>query len=309
VQARNLRIGVSLTTSYPASLDARAVGRQLVARARAIRESGLDSLFVGDHHNTPGHYFQGLPTIGRLIAEAGAMTTGALFLLPLYHPYLLAEQAATLATLAEGPFVVIAALGEGEEQFAPFGVSLKTRPGRLEEGLVVLRRLLDGERVTFEGRYYHVRDAAVRPLPPAAIPIWVGASARPALQRAGRLGDAWLASPAASGEVLATAIDTYRQAAAAAGRTPRLAIRRDVYVGESDAEAEAATRPALERGYRGFRREALVIGGPRTVAEEMAALAEMGFEHVLVRHVVPQQELVLASYRRLGGSVLPLLRG
>src|SRR5438477_645852 len=81
-------------------------------RAATIRAAGLDSLFVGDHHVSPGQYFQSVPTIARLLAEAGEMTVGALFLLPLYHPVLLAEQVGTLATLARGPFVVIASAGD-----------------------------------------------------------------------------------------------------------------------------------------------------------------------------------------------------
>jgi alkanesulfonate monooxygenase SsuD/methylene tetrahydromethanopterin reductase-like flavin-dependent oxidoreductase (luciferase family) len=308
MDASALKVGVSLTTSFSRSIPAREVGRMLIERAAAIRDAGLDSVFVGDHHNTPGHYFQGVPAMARLMAETGDLTTGALFLLPLYQPYLLAEQIGTLAALARGPFVAIVAAGDGEEQFSPFGVPMKTRPSRLEEHLTILRRLLDGERVTFEGRYHRLEDASISPLPPEQVPIWVGASARPALQRAGRMGDAWLAAPSVFGEPLQVQMDVYREAAIAAGREPHLMVRRDVYVGESDEEAEATTRPVLERGYRGFRPEALVIGGPPRVAEELAALAELGFEHVLVRHVVTDQRLVLESYRRLGRVVLPLLR-
>ena len=47
---------------------------------------------------------------------------------------------------------------------------------------------------------------------------------RPALQRAGALADGWLASPAATGEVLSTETGIYRQAALAAGRRPLLTL-------------------------------------------------------------------------------------
>src|SRR5262249_24980379 len=123
-----VQIGVSLTTSFPRRLDARAMGRMLVERAATIRAAGLDSLFVGDHHATPGHYFQNVPVLSRLLAETGDMTVGALFLMPLHQPVLMAEQVGTLAALAQGPFVLIAAAGDDDAQFAPFGVSLKNRP-------------------------------------------------------------------------------------------------------------------------------------------------------------------------------------
>lgn len=303
-----MKIGVSLTTSFPRSLDAREVGRQLIERAGAIRAAGLDSLFVGDHHATAGHYFQNVPTLARLLAEAGEMTVGALFLAPLHHPVLMAEQVGTLAALAQGPFVLVMAAGDDEAQFAPFGVPLKQRPSRLEEHLTIVRRLLDGESVTHAGRYHRLSEVRISPVPPERVPVWIGASARPALERTARMADAWLASPAASGEVLGTAAAVYRQAAERQGRAPVLTIRRDVYVGESDTEAEEAIAPVLARGYRGFSREALLAGSPATVIDGLRELHQLGFTHVLVRHIVPQQHLVLASYRRLGREVLPAVR-
>ncbi|MGE0539622.1 MAG: LLM class flavin-dependent oxidoreductase, partial [Dehalococcoidia bacterium] len=248
------------------------------------------------------------PMLARLLAEVGGLTVGALFLAPLHHPVLMAEQVGTLAALAEGPFVLVMAAGDGEAQFAPFGVPLKQRPSRLEEHLSIVRRLLDGETVSHEGRYHTLSDVRISPLPPERVPIWIGASARPALERAARMADGWLASPSASGEILGTAATIYRQAAAREGRMPMLTTRRDVYVGESDAEAEVSVAPVLSRGYRGFGREALLIGSPATVIDGLRELHELGFEHVLVRHIVPQQELVLASYRRLGSEVLPAVR-
>jgi alkanesulfonate monooxygenase SsuD/methylene tetrahydromethanopterin reductase-like flavin-dependent oxidoreductase (luciferase family) len=302
-----MELGVSLTTSFPRSQDARDVGRQLVERAVAIRAAGLDSLFVGDHHATPGHYFQNVPVLARLIAEVGDMTVGALFLAPLHHPVLMAEQVGTLAALAQGRFVLIVAAGDDEAQFAPFGVPLKQRPSRLEEHLTVVRRLLAGERVTHEGRYHTLHDVAISPVPSEPMPVWIASSGRPAVERAGRMADGWLASPGASGERLMTQTAIYRRAAEANGRAPYSAVRRDVYVGDSDADAWEAVEPVLARGYRGIDREALLVGGPQTVIEGLRELHDLGFRHVLIRHIVPQQELVLASYRRLGSDVLPAI--
>jgi alkanesulfonate monooxygenase SsuD/methylene tetrahydromethanopterin reductase-like flavin-dependent oxidoreductase (luciferase family) len=303
-----MQIGVSLTTSFPRTLDARDVGRHLIERAAAIRAAGLDSLFVGDHHATGGHYFQNVPALARLLAEVGDITVGALFLAPLHHPVLMAEQVGTLAALAQGPFVLVMAAGDDEAQFAPFGVPLKQRPSRLEEHLSIIRRLLDGESVSHKGRYHTLKNVRISPLPPERVPIWIAASARPALERAARMADGWLAAPSATGEVLSTATTIYRQAAQREHRPSLLTIRRDVYVGESDAEAEEAVAPVLARGYRGFGREALLVGSPATVIEGLREIHEMGFEHVLIRHIVPQQDLVLASYRRIGRDVLPEVR-
>ena len=97
-----MKVGVSLRSGY-APMDARTGARWLVERARAARDAGLDSLFIGDHHNVPVPYYQNVPMLGRLLAEWDDRPAGALFLLPLWHPVLLAEQIGTLASIAAGP--------------------------------------------------------------------------------------------------------------------------------------------------------------------------------------------------------------
>lgn len=304
-----MKIGVSLTSSFPKRIDARTAGRLIVERAAAIRAAGLDSIVVGDHHATPTTYFQNVPMLARILGEVGDMTVGALFLVPLHHPVLMAEQVGTLAAFADGPFVLIAAAGDDPAQFDPFGVPLKTRPSRLEEHLSIVRRLLSGERVTHHGRYHTLSDVVINPTPPQPVPVWIAASAGAALERAGRMADGWLASPGAYGEGLTAALANYRASARRHGRTAEAVIRRDVYCGESDAEAEESAAAALAAGYRGLHRDALIIGGPETVAAEFEALAQLGFAQVLVRHIVTDQAKVLASYRRLGAEVLPRVRG
>ncbi|MGH9836610.1 MAG: hypothetical protein ACRD9Y_26595, partial [Blastocatellia bacterium] len=89
-----MKIGISLTSAYKTQ-DPRAGARWMIERARAAREAGLDSLFVGDHHATPIPYYQNTPMLGRLLAEWGERAAGCLFLLPLWNPVLVAEQVGT----------------------------------------------------------------------------------------------------------------------------------------------------------------------------------------------------------------------
>src|SRR5213592_1289761 len=107
----------------------------------------------------------------RLLAEWGEAPAGCLFLLPLWHPVLVAEQIGTLAAIAEGRFIVQCALGDGRDQFAAFGVPFSHRPSRFEESLDVIRKLLRGERVTSEGRY-QVAGARIAPIPPEPVDVW-----------------------------------------------------------------------------------------------------------------------------------------
>ena len=89
-----MRIGISIAT-LQLTRDHREGARNIIERARRAEATGLDSLFVGDHHVTSAPYYQNSPMLGRLLAEWGNRDVGALYLLPLWNPVLLAEQAAT----------------------------------------------------------------------------------------------------------------------------------------------------------------------------------------------------------------------
>jgi alkanesulfonate monooxygenase SsuD/methylene tetrahydromethanopterin reductase-like flavin-dependent oxidoreductase (luciferase family) len=281
-----------LRTGYGGS-DARRGARWIVERARAAREAGLDSLFVGDHHNTGGAYYQNVPLMGRLSAKWGDAPLGALFLLPLWHPVLLAEQIGTLASLAGGRFIMQCALGAGAEQFAAMGADVHRRAPEFESRLATVRALLAGETVD---------GVRIGPLPTEPVEVWVGASAAKAIDRAARLGDGWIAGPEVPVEEAARRLALYQEACARHERPVGVAaIRRDVHVGADAADAQRVAGPVIAAGYRGFPPTAPVVGGPDDVAERFAALGALGFDEVLVRHLADDQDEVLMSIGRLRG--------
>jgi alkanesulfonate monooxygenase SsuD/methylene tetrahydromethanopterin reductase-like flavin-dependent oxidoreductase (luciferase family) len=294
-----MQVGMSLTSSYGVS-DPREGARFMVERARAAEAAQLDSLFVGDHHATPIPYYQNTPILARMLAEWGERPAGALYLLPLWHPVLLAEQVGTLAAIARGRFILQCAVGNADSQFQAMGVNPRHRPSRFEESLSILRRLWAGESVEHRGRW-ELEVARIRPVPAEPVEVWIGATARAAIDRAARLGEGWLASPhllpADAGRQLAF----YAERCEAHGR-PRgvTAIRRDVYVGESTDEAERTGGAVLRAGYRGFPPGAAIAGDVESIAKTFADLAALGFEHVVVRNLVADQRKALGSIERLG---------
>ena len=294
-----MRVGVSLTSAHTVQ-DPREGARVMIERAAAARKAGLDSLFVGDHHATPGKYYQNVPMLGRLLAEWSDNPAGCLFLLPLWNPVLIAEQVGTLAAIMRGRFIFQCGLGDDDAQFRAMGAQLKSRVAAFEESLSALRRLFAGETVTASGIFsFDSARLALKPAEP--VDVWIGATAAPAIDRAARLGDAWLASPGLTLDVAREKIAYYRERCKAHGRAPSaIAIRRDVYVGESEAEAKATLDAAVARGYRGFDPEALVAGTVTQVAERFRALGAMGFSDVIVRHLTTDHAKVLGSFARLG---------
>src|SRR5207248_269747 len=212
-----VRIGVSLRTAFLVD-DVRLGARWILERAVAARAAGLDCLLVGDHHATPVPYYQNTPLLGRLLAEWGDGPFGALFLLPLWNPVLVAEHVGTLASLGRGRFILPVAVG-GRDQIGPMGVRVQHRGKQFEAGLDIVRRLLAGETVT-SGDPYHVRDARVSPVPPEPVEVWIGATAERAVDRAARLGDGFLANADLTPEQARAVVELYRQRCEAHGSTP-----------------------------------------------------------------------------------------
>jgi alkanesulfonate monooxygenase SsuD/methylene tetrahydromethanopterin reductase-like flavin-dependent oxidoreductase (luciferase family) len=165
----------------------------MIERAAAARRAALDSLFVGDQHVSPTPYYQNTPVLGRLLAEWGKAPAGCLFLLPLWHPVLVAEQIGTLAAIAQGPFIMQCGLGWGEARFAAMGANIRTRPSAFEEALDIVRRLA-GETVS-SSRRFRIVEASLALRPADSVEVWIGASAPPAIDRAARLAEGWIASP------------------------------------------------------------------------------------------------------------------
>jgi probable F420-dependent oxidoreductase len=138
--------------------------------------------------------------------------------LPGRNPALVAAQLASLTALA--PKRILPAFGvrpaiAAERQLfpAPDG----DRAALFDESLAVVRRLLAEPRVTHHGRFFHLEDAFVAPLPPRPLDIWLGGRAPAGLRRVGRLADGWLGSLVTPDEA-ADARFQIERAAAEAGR-------------------------------------------------------------------------------------------
>jgi alkanesulfonate monooxygenase SsuD/methylene tetrahydromethanopterin reductase-like flavin-dependent oxidoreductase (luciferase family) len=285
--------------------------RNLMEVAAAAHAAGLDALLTGDSHAASPAYaatFSPLPTVARLMSVTGAMPIGVVLLAPFYHPLLLAEQIGTLAAFAEGPLIVTFVLGGRPPQFQAFGMEERSRVGRLEEVVAVVRALLAGERVTHRGRHYTLDAATISPLPRVPVEIWLGGTVPAAAERAGRLGDAWLTGQNAAHDDLLRQLDLYREAAVRAGRRPRPVLRRDIYVGESDDEARAVVGAILAEGYRGTGLDQLLVGGADSVVDDLRRYRDMGFDYVMVRHIVGDHQLMLRSFERIGRDVMPRIR-
>lgn len=295
-----MRLGISLTSAYPASIDVREGARWMIERAAAAHGADLDSLFIGDHHSTgTGSYYQNTPMMGRLLAEWGDKPAGVLFLLPLWNPVLVAEQVGTLASIHSGRFIMQCAIGRDDSASPAMGVNPKYRPSMFEESLDIVRRLLKGETVSSGGRF-KISNAVISPVTPEPLDVWIGGSVSPSIDRAARLAEGWIADGTRAGNAeIAAQTAEYLERAQMHGRAPTaVAVRRNVFVGSTDQEAAEVLAPILDR-FTGDR-TSMLYGSAETVAEQLKPLAEMGVTDIIVRSLIPEQHrLTMQSIERL----------
>ncbi|HEU4429569.1 MAG TPA: LLM class flavin-dependent oxidoreductase [Myxococcota bacterium] len=308
-----------LAAAAPGSFIERPLGatdtgeqaRNVLEVAAAARAAGLDGLLFGDNHAVPAAFansFAPIPTLARLMAVTGEMALGLVLLAPFYHPIVLAEQIGTLAAFASGPLIVTLANGGRAQAFEAFGLPIASRAARLEELVAIVRALLAGERVSFRGKYFTLENVSISPLPRVPVSIWIAGTVPAAAARAGRIGDGWLSGQNATRAELAQQLGVYREAAERAGRPALPVLRRDIYVGESDAEAEATAGRVLAEGYRGTGTDQLLIGGAESIVAKLREYRELGFGYVMVRHIVGDHDAMLRSFARIGESVMPAIR-
>lgn len=239
----SLGFGLITCQRYPgdgrSDADLYSEALDLAVRAEQL---GLDSVWVSEHHFVDDGY---LPSCLPLCAAIAARTTRvevgtAVLLAPLHDPLRLAEDAAVTDLIAGGRLILGVGLGWRDEEFAGLGVPLKERVPRMVAAIDTMRRGWRGEPVA-GGPSCGAVSVPVRPLParPGGPPVWIGAMSEPAVRRAGRIADGFMATEV-SPELLADQVALARQEFEAAGRTGSLTISVHVPVFAWDGTESAA---------------------------------------------------------------------
>jgi alkanesulfonate monooxygenase SsuD/methylene tetrahydromethanopterin reductase-like flavin-dependent oxidoreductase (luciferase family) len=98
-----------------------------------------------------------------------------------------------LDVLSGGRLRLGVGVGWNSVEYVALNENFHNRGKRIEEQIELLRLLWTQPLVTFSGRWHHVPDAGLNPLPiQRPIPIWFGGHSDPVLRRAARIGDGWL---------------------------------------------------------------------------------------------------------------------
>ena len=176
--------------------------------AQAAEDLGYSHLLVYDHvlgassehrpnwrgpydHRTQFH--EPFVLFGYLagVTQRLQLVTGIL-ILPQRQTALVAKQAAEVDVLSGGRLRLGVGIGWNDVEYEALGEDFHTRGRRVEEQIEVMRALWTQEVVSFQGRWHHITDAGINPLPlQRPMPPWMGGGAEPVLRRVARLADGW----------------------------------------------------------------------------------------------------------------------
>lgn len=191
------------------ALPALPPGQELRDYARAAEAAGAEGVTVAEHLIIPGavgdYPYTGqqaqmqsgmpFPDPLTLIADLAAHTASLRFMTnmliaPLFHPLVLARQAATVAALSGGRLELGLGAGWMREEFDAIGVPFEERGSRMNEIMDLLPRLWTSKAIAHQGKHFQFEAVEV-PTPACSIPIYVGGNSDFALKRAARAADGW----------------------------------------------------------------------------------------------------------------------
>ena len=333
-----MKLGTGLFTGQRRPNDDRsmtAIYDEIVELGRAAEESGLDSAWVSEHHFAADGYLSGsLPTLASLATATRDIEIGPCVLLaPLYDSIRVAEDAATVSLLADGRLTMGLSIGYRDREFDGFGVPKDERVARTVEAVEVLQSAWSDGPLGFDPDF-HPADPTVdvTPKPDDSPPIVLGGGAKPAVRRAARLGDGWVAPSLLSMAGLERRVEDIRSVREAEGLDGEFTtyVLQHGFVGESRAAAWDAIRDGylyIQRKYaewssgepidalpaerRAELEEQAIVGTPEEVLERLDAYRDaLGDDiHVILRTYHPGigTDRMLTCLERLGDEVVPNL--
>jgi len=169
---------------------------EIIEAMVAAETLGFDAAYIFEHHFTGDDYISSpLIAATAIAARTERMRVGPdIAILPLYNPVKVAEDGAVLDVVSNGRLDFGVGLGYRPEEYAGHGVDIGRKGSPANEALQIIRRLWQGETVSFHGKHFKLDGARLSPLPVQKPnpPIWVGGFSRSAARRAARYGDGYI---------------------------------------------------------------------------------------------------------------------
>jgi coenzyme F420-dependent glucose-6-phosphate dehydrogenase len=312
----------------------------LLKQAKEAEQAGFDGIVCSDHLSpwwtdataptSSGNAWVWLGAVAQATTRAtlGPAVTAVVHR---YNPVVVAQQIATLGMLAPGRVMLGTGSGEAMNE-VPAGMqwpSVEEQLSRTEEALTIITRLLDGETVDFDGRFFKTKRARLYSRPEQRPPVYLSAFGEHAAQLAAKLADGlWtLGDP----QQVPTVLGAYKQACEDAGKEPGPVILQAVFsYAPTDEQALEAAREwkgtMVDRHYTDdisdpagiyrngedevpdemFTKQVICSSNPEHHVKRIKAIEKLGADVVALMNVSSVDPH--AALRVYGEQVLPKLR-
>jgi probable F420-dependent oxidoreductase len=302
-----LRLGISLPQSLP---EGRVDQGYLRSYARHAESLGFDDGWLTESILSPHFQLEPVSYLSYIAAVTDRMRLGvAVIILNTRNPVQLAKSLATVDQLSNGRLTLGVGMGASTSNYAAFGISAERRVARFEEALRVLKALWSEERADLAGDFWRLEGARMQPKPlqKPHIPILLGGHSEPALRRAVRVGDGWMAAGSIPTEPCIESLKQIRGYLREAGRDESgflLSKRLYLAIDQNETLARQKLSAALAYQYGGRDTATMGLAGtPSRVVEVLGKLREAGAQHVVLNPVCDQMQQMEA----LAATVVPQL--
>ncbi len=312
------RFGVFLP-SYIWEGDGPERARGIKAFARRVEELGFDSLFITDHLLAARRFYSvnWLEPITTLAVAAGATERvrlgTSILIMPLRNPVILAKELATLQFLSDNRVILGAGVGWNDVEYEAVGVHKSERGRRTDEMLDIMMPLLEGETVSYHGKYYSVDDVFIEPRTDQRPLLWIGGGSQLADPKSPDLpkfvdsvkartvrADGWIPRPTCPPPDIARDWTELQAAMRDAGRNPSdvlVAHENFLHLVMTDDPAKAREEQhraflkvmSSERGEK-YLESVYLFGTPDEIIASLQARVDAGVEYFFLHTMTPDPE-------------------
>lgn len=290
----------SLSLPLLKDLSSRDPFRETFELAVIAEECGFDTVTIGHHHFMPGNMSDPLTFLAAVAARTSTVRVGTgIFQLPIHNPVRVAEQVATIDQLSGGRVTLGVGMGWWPLEYDVHGSRFTQRGARMEEALEILRLVWSSEDTAFEGRFWSFPELTVhpRPIQRPRPPLWVAGVAPAAVDRAARLGDAWICGPVQSLAAAHRCLEIYRPRRAELGLADDWVLRRYAWVGADDEQVRTEVLPHYVDGLMAHWRESA------EEAEELELFARIDAGEPITAEDIAADRLLWGDPERVIGQI------
>ena len=303
--------------------------KDLIRYAQRAEQAGFQFATISDHYlpwlDQQGNSPFAWTVLGGVAQATSRLQFGTAVTAPIirYHPAILAQAAATVATMAPGRFWLGVGAGENlnEHILGKHWPEAGIRREMLAEAVDIIRQLWTGDWISYYGSYFQVENARIYTLPDEPPPIYFAAASSATIDLAGWIGDGLITTTPSAKQV-----EAFRQADSDGGKKPCYG-KLTICWAETGAEARhiayewwrQAAVPGLgsilplPQYYEDASKlvtkddvaKSLLVGpGAERQLAAIQQFVDAGFDHVFIHQVGPDQEGFFRFYER---DVLPQL--